>query len=73
MKFGGNSYDTHFINVSEEMEWKKPINFHNIAVEVIFSQTAEIPRYIKMQAKKGIDIFRKREVAELLKEYIKIH
>ena len=54
MKFGGKSYDTQLISVSEEMEQNWPIGFHKIAADVMFSQIVENFRYGQMQAKNSI-------------------
>ena len=52
MKFGGKSYDTQLINVSEKTEQKCEIYFHKIAVGLMFSQTEKMPRYSQIQGKR---------------------
>ena len=45
------------------MEKNLSIDFYKIAVGVMFANKVAITRYINIKAKKGIYIFRKKEVA----------
>ena len=73
MKLGVKSHCSQFINVGEEMEQKRKINNHRVAVDVIFAKTEKIPRYSQMHAKKGINIFGQWIAEEMLKEYEQTH